>query len=205
MDSDDMAETRALGKVMLRKKDRNEIINATYNRFSNHDDPTVLPDWFIEDESRHYRPNLHITKEMVNVEKAILKAYNERPSKKVMEAKARKKKQLAKAMNKIKVKAQVIAEQDINEGSKMRQIEKLYKKEKFKQIEEKKYVVNKTFNHHSGKTKVPRNMKLVDSRMKKDTKIQKQKAKKMGKKGGFKSASKGSRGGKPSGRGGKRN
>lgn len=102
MDSDDMAETRALATLMLRKKNRNEIMNSTYNRYANHDDPSVLPDWFLDDERRHYRPNLHITKEMVQAEKAILKAYNERPSKKVMEAKARKKKRLAKAMNKIK-------------------------------------------------------------------------------------------------------
>lgn len=42
---------------------------------------------------------------MVAEEKRILKAYNERPSKKVMEAKARKKRRLAKAMDKIKQKA----------------------------------------------------------------------------------------------------
>jgi AdoMet-dependent rRNA methyltransferase SPB1 len=58
---------------------------------------------------------------MVAEEKKILKAYNERPSKKVMEAKARKKKRLAKAMNKIKNKATVIAEQqEMTEGSKMK-------------------------------------------------------------------------------------
>ena len=39
---------------------------------------------------------------------------------------------LVKAMNKIKKKSQVIANQDISEGSKMRQIQKLYAKEKRK-------------------------------------------------------------------------
>jgi AdoMet-dependent rRNA methyltransferase SPB1 len=112
MDSEDMAETRALAKLMLRKKTRNEIIEGTYNRYANHDDPNVLPDWFLEDEARHYRANLDhlLTKEAMAVEKQALKAYNERPSKKVTEAKARKKKRLAKAMNKIKNKASVIAE-----------------------------------------------------------------------------------------------
>lgn len=67
-----------------------------------------------------------------------MKAYNERPSKKVMEAKARKKKRLAKAMNKIKNKASVISEQqEISEGSKMKQIQKMYKKEKAKHKETK--------------------------------------------------------------------
>jgi hypothetical protein len=38
MDSDEMAETRALAKVMLRKKNREEILEGTYNRFSTHED-----------------------------------------------------------------------------------------------------------------------------------------------------------------------
>jgi len=46
MDSDDMAETRALAKKMLRKKTREEILDSTYNRFSNFDDPSTLPQWF---------------------------------------------------------------------------------------------------------------------------------------------------------------
>lgn len=51
----------------------------------------------------------------------------------------------------------------------MRQIEKLYKKEKSKMKEEKNYVVNRNFSHF-GKSKVPRNMKVVDKRLKKDQK-----------------------------------
>jgi hypothetical protein len=43
MDSDDMAETRALAKVMLRKKARTEIIDSTINRYANFDDESVLP------------------------------------------------------------------------------------------------------------------------------------------------------------------
>jgi AdoMet-dependent rRNA methyltransferase SPB1 len=61
MDSEEMAETRALAKVMLRKKARNEIIEGTYNRYAVHEDPSTLPDWFIEDEMRHFRANnLHL-------------------------------------------------------------------------------------------------------------------------------------------------
>ena len=50
MDSDDIAETRALAKVMLRKKARHEILEGTYNRFATHDDRSLLPQWFLEDE-----------------------------------------------------------------------------------------------------------------------------------------------------------
>lgn len=186
MDSDDMAETRALGKLMLRKKTRNEIIEGTYNRYANHDDPAVLPDWFLEDERRHYRPNLDhlLTKDAMAVEKQALKAYNERPSKKVMEAKARKKKRLAKAMNKIKNKASVIAEQqEISEGSKMKQIQKMYKKEKAKHQEQKQYVVNRNFSNVGGQ-KPGRGVKAVDRRLKKDKRALKAKAKRDKKGGG---------------------
>jgi hypothetical protein len=49
-----------------------------------------------------------------------LREWNARPSKKVTEAKNRKKMKLARAMSKVKSKALVIATQDITEGSKMR-------------------------------------------------------------------------------------
>lgn len=167
MDSDDIAETRALAKLMLRKKTRTEILDGTYNRYAHYDDKSQLPQWFLEDEEKHYKAFIPITKEMVAAEKLALKAYNERPSKKVAQAKMRKKKRLAKAMNKVKAKAQVIIDQDINEGSKKREIEKLYKKEKNKMKEEKTYIVNRNFNN-AGSQKVGRGVKLVDKRLKKD-------------------------------------
>lgn len=49
----------------------------------------------------------------------------------------------------------------------MKQIQKLYRKEKEKHKEEKTYVVNRAFNTTQGK-KAGRNVKMVDSRMKKD-------------------------------------
>jgi hypothetical protein len=49
----------------------------------------------------------------------------------------------------------------------MKQIQKMYAKEKQKQKESKSYVVNKAFNASKG-GKVGRNTKLVDSRLRKD-------------------------------------
>merc|ERR1712166_1493422 len=83
-DSQDQAEIRGLAKKMLRKKDRDTIIEDSYNRFAFNDDKDKLPSWFQEDEARAYRPNVNLTKE---------------------EAKARKKKKLGRAMDKIKKKA----------------------------------------------------------------------------------------------------
>lgn len=121
MDSDEIAETRILARKMLRKKTRNEIIDSTYNRFATHEDPATLPSWFVEDEAKYrYAIFYSATKEEMALEKEEIKAFNARPSKKVEQAKMRKKKRLAKAMEKIKKKAQVIADQDLNEASKMK-------------------------------------------------------------------------------------
>ena len=90
---------------MLRKKQRLEIIDSSINRFNFNEDPSSLPTWFVEDEQRNYRPNVPITKEEVAEQKRLLKEYNERPVKKIAEAKIRKKKWLAKAMAKVKAKA----------------------------------------------------------------------------------------------------
>ena len=90
-------------KKMTRKKDRREIIEASYNRYCFGADDNA-PEWFKEDELMHYRPNLPITKEEVQAQKQALREYNARPIKKVAEAKIRKKKRLQKAMQKAKAK-----------------------------------------------------------------------------------------------------
>ena len=53
MDSDDIAATRILARKMLRKKARNELMDASYNRYTVHEDPNTLPSWFVEDEAKH--------------------------------------------------------------------------------------------------------------------------------------------------------
>lgn len=184
MDSEDIAETRALAKKMLRKKFREETISSSYNRYTFDDDERALPQWFVEDEAKNYVPNYNLSKEEVDEEKRALMEWNARPSKKVAEAKGRKKMRLVKAMSKIKNKAQVIANsQDISEGSKMRQIKKMYTKEKEKHKEEKTYVVNRTFNTSQGR-KTARGVKMVDARLRADTRNAKLNRKKKGKKGG---------------------
>ena len=111
MDSDDVAATRILARKMLRKKARNEMIDGSFNRYTVHEDPDTLPTWFAEDEARHRFCDRYVpTKEEMAIEKEALKTYNARPSKKVEQAKARKKKRLSKAMEKIKKKATIIAD-----------------------------------------------------------------------------------------------
>jgi len=45
-DSDEIAELRVLARKMLRKKDRNEMLDGSYNRFTFNDEKDLLPTWF---------------------------------------------------------------------------------------------------------------------------------------------------------------
>ena len=63
LDSDGIAETRAIAKLMLRKKTRGEILDNSFNRYAFHDDPGALPSWFKDDEGKHNKAALPVTKE----------------------------------------------------------------------------------------------------------------------------------------------
>lgn len=47
------AEVLALAKKMLRRKDKENIMDAAYNRYNFHDEG--MPRWFRDDEDRHMR------------------------------------------------------------------------------------------------------------------------------------------------------
>lgn len=61
----------------------------------------------------------------------------------------------------------------------MRQIQKIYAKEKAKHVEEKSYVVNRVSSSGMGR-KVGRGVKMVDTRLKKDKRNEKKKKKSKG-------------------------
>ena len=46
---------------MLRKKFRQETIEASYGRYAHEDDKAIIPNWFEEDEERNNRPNINLT------------------------------------------------------------------------------------------------------------------------------------------------
>ncbi|KAI8471074.1 MAG: adoMet-dependent rRNA methyltransferase spb1 [Monoraphidium minutum] len=127
LDDQGRAEVLALAKRMLRRKDKETIMDAAYNRYTFHD--TGLPKWFAEDERRAMRPIPMVTKAEVEAQKAEMMAINARPIKKVMEAKARKRKRVQAKLDSARQKANSIASQeDVPMASKMREIEKLYAK-----------------------------------------------------------------------------
>ena len=174
-DTDEKAEIRAIAKKMLRKKKRLEILNSTYNRYAFEDDGRV-PQWFVEEEKKHNVPTKPVTKAEILAEKAYLKKLNDRMPKKVLEAKARKRNKLNKRLEKVKKKAEAIYNQEeINEISKVKQIEKLYKKELARNKEKKKYIISRSFKNNRGKD--GRNVRHVDRRLKKDKRAEKAKSK----------------------------
>ena len=164
--SDDKAEIRAIAKKMLRKKERLKILNSSYNRYAFEDEGKV-PNWFLEDEAKHNKPQKPVTKAEVLVEKEYLRKITVRMPKKILEAKARKRNKLNKRLQKIRKQAEGIANQDeYTEISKVKQIEKLYKREINKSKEKKKYIISRSWSNNKGKDS--RNVRHVDRRMKKD-------------------------------------
>lgn len=150
-DIDSLAETLAVAKKMLRNRSREEILDASYSRytFEDHDE---LPGWFTDDEKKHNFKSMPITKEEYLREKNRLLAINARAPKKVLEAKIRKRMKLNRKMKKVSQRAQKVLDQDgIDEYHKMKEVNKLYKKELTANKDNKKYVVAKRWKGVGGK------------------------------------------------------
>ncbi|GAB2252788.1 hypothetical protein Droror1_Dr00005635 [Drosera rotundifolia] len=161
-DDDTKAEILAYAKKMLRKKQRDQIIDDGYNKYVF--DDLGLPKWFIEEEKKHRQPVKPVTKEEIAAMKAQFRDINARPAKKVAEAKARKKRAAMRKLEKVRKKANSIADQnEIPDRSKRRMIEQLYKKATPKKPKKEFVVAKKGVGVKVGKGKV-----LVDRRMKKD-------------------------------------
>jgi AdoMet-dependent rRNA methyltransferase SPB1 len=167
-DPEALAETIALGTAMLRKKRRREIIDKSYNKY-NFDDEK-LPDWFEKDQKKFYTPPLPVSRAELAEARKQVQQFTKRSTKKVMEAIARKKRRLSKKLDSLKPKAEAIANQtDISESIKVKQLQKLYKKEINNHKPQKKYIVSRNF-HKDRKSlrKGGRNIRFVDKRLKKD-------------------------------------
>ena len=161
-DPDTRAEILACAKKMLRKKQREQILDDSYNKYMF--DDSGLPKWFLDEEQRHRQPIKPITKEEVAAIRAQFKEIDARPAKKVAEAKARKKRIAMKKLEKVRKKANVISDQaDISDRSKRKMIDQLYKKAVPQKPKKELVVAKKGVQVRVGKGKV-----LVDRRMKKD-------------------------------------
>ncbi|KAK7257950.1 hypothetical protein RIF29_32300 [Crotalaria pallida] len=161
-DIETKAEILACARKMLRKKQRELILDDAYNKYMFDDEG--LPKWFLDEEKRHRVPVKPVTKEEIAAMRAQFKEIDARPAKKVAEAKARKKRVAMRKLEKVRKKANAISDQaEISDRSKRKQIEQLYKKAAPQRPKKEYVVAKKGVQVKTGKGKV-----LVDRRMKKD-------------------------------------
>ncbi|RKP09950.1 Spb1 C-terminal domain-containing protein [Thamnocephalis sphaerospora] len=177
------AEAMTLAQSLVnRKKTRASLIDDGFNKRAFNDDQG-LPAWFLDDENRHNKINLPVTKEAVRAIREKLKLLNARPIKKIAEAKARKKMRAVQRAAKMAKKANNIAENDdMTEAEKASSIAKLAAKQAAKRPkQEVKLVVARGSNRGlQGRPKgVKGRYKMVDSRMKKELRSQKRIEKKL--------------------------
>ncbi|KAG5276411.1 hypothetical protein AALO_G00131710 [Alosa alosa] len=164
-----------------------------------------VPAWFVDDEKKHRKKPIPVSKEMVEEYKQRWREIDARPIKKVAEAKSRKKRRMLKKMEQAKKKAEAVVNTvDISEREKMAQLRSIYKKAGVgKEKRDVTYIVAKK----GAGRKVPRpsgvkgQFRVVDSRMKKDMRgLQRKEQRERGGKGRGSQQAGGARGG-PAGRG----
>ncbi|CCO34190.1 hypothetical protein BN14_08283 [Rhizoctonia solani AG-1 IB] len=168
-------------KLVNRQTTKTHLVNDGFTRYSLNDQ-NDLPTWFLDDEKKHYKANIPITKEAVAALRAKQRALDARPIKKVAEAKARKKMRAQQRLEKALKKAEGVNEtDDMTEKEKAAQIQKLMSKGTggTKKKKEVKVVVAKGV--HKGIKGRPKGVKgryaMVDARMRKEMRAKKRKEK----------------------------
>ncbi|KAI0145214.1 rRNA methyltransferase [Xylariaceae sp. FL1272] len=158
------------------QKTKEDVIDDAFTRF-NFKDRDGLPDWFIDDETKHDKKQKPITKEAAAAIKEKTRALNARPIKKVREAQARKKFKAAQRLEKLKKKSDLLAnEEGMTEKEKAEGIAKLMGKAQSKKPKRQvKVVVARGGNRGvQGRPKgVKGRYKMVDGRMKKEMRAMK--------------------------------
>jgi len=181
-DSDDHVKTLALGTMILRKSKEKAMVDASYNRYA-WNDPQGLPDWFVDDENKHYRPQLPIPPALLEKMNAKIMHLAAKPIAKVAEARARKSKMAKNKLAAAKKKAEAVANSsEMSEAMKLKAISKAMRG-KDASRPGKTYVVSQK----GGGTRGGKGIKLVDKREKSDKRATERitKKKKHGKKGGM--------------------
>lgn len=163
-------------KLASSKRGRRELIEQSFNRFMHGDDDTA-PEWFKNDEKKYSRPMIPVSKDEVAEYRQQMKEIDEVDTKRVLEARARKR---TKALQKIKAaqeKVDDIAEKEgLNERSKLRMMDRIADKVTREMKPAPTVVV--TQKRDNGKPIIPKHAKgsklvFVDPRSKKDLRAKK--------------------------------
>ncbi|KAJ8908593.1 hypothetical protein NDN08_005298 [Rhodosorus marinus] len=157
---------------LMKRRDRHALVDDAYNRYA-FDDPSSLPNWFVDEDERSRQRIIPATKEEVEEMKARLRMLEGRPSKKEREAKGRKRMREERRLEKLKQKMSAVAEEgDSSNASKIKAIESLIRKGgKAKKDEGKQYVVATGRGQKKvvgGSSSKGARTKYVDRRMKAD-------------------------------------
>ena len=140
-------EELALGEQLIKsKKAKRDIMDNGWHRFMFDDEN--LPDWFVKEEEMHMKKDLDVDPETVQKYKEMGKEMNVKTIKKVVEAKARRKRRVAKKMEQARKKsAHILEDTDRGSREKANEINKLYKRaeQAGKRKKEVSYVVAKKF------------------------------------------------------------
>ena len=176
------AEAMSLAQSLATgEKTSTDVIDDGFNKYAFRD-VDGLPDWFLDDENKHSRPQRPITAAAAAAIKEKLRALNARPIKKVREAKGRKKFKAAQKLEKLRKKsALLVDEEGMSEKDKANAIAKMMSKAaKKKPKQNVKLVVAKGGNRGiAGRPRgVKGKYKIVDARLKKDVRAEKRLAKK---------------------------
>lgn len=171
-----LAQSLATGE-----KTSSDVVDDGFNKYAFRD-VDGLPEWFLDDENKHSRPQRPITAAAAAAIKEKLRSLNARPIKKVREAKSRKKFKAAQKLEKLRKKSALLADDEgMSEKDKASTIAKMMSRAaKKKPKQSVKLVVARGGNRGiAGRPRgVKGKYKIVDARLKKDVRAEKKLAKK---------------------------
>lgn len=189
---DELAAVQALGTMMIRKKSRMQLLDSQFNRYNFDDEGLDLPEWFLNEESKNNKPELPVTKELMDQFRSKMREINSRPIRKVAEANARNAKRLQLRMEKVRSQAKALAaDTEMSAGAKARNMERILNKAKREGKKTLSYMAVKkgggATNVTKGKATKGAKSKVVDKRLKCDKKaearaVKKKRGSKSGKK-----------------------
>ncbi|CAD6505962.1 BgTH12-06894 [Blumeria graminis f. sp. triticale] len=176
------AEAMTLARqIASGEKSTHDLLDEGWNKYA-FKDRDGLPEWFLDDEGRHDKPHRPISAAAAAAVKEKLRALNARPIKKVREAKDRKKFKAAQRLEKLRKKSAMMQDEEgMTEKDKAQNIVKLMSKAAKKKPKKQVKVVV-ACGGNKGIAGRPRGVKgrykIVDARLKKDTRAEKRLAKK---------------------------